>query len=103
VVFLNRGCTLVAMVVVMMGLVLFQFNSNPSFEEYNQHENAYFTERSEVNVTLKQQGDLLNAKEYATAIPIFEALLNKTPEIQYFMYMNSIVRKQQYKKESEDV
>jgi hypothetical protein len=25
----------------------------PSFEEYNQHENAYFTERSEADATLK--------------------------------------------------
>ena len=75
-----------ASVVVMMGLFVPQFNSNPSFEEYNQHENAYFMERSEVNETLKKAEIAFNAKEYATAIPIFEALLkvNKTPEIQYF-------------------
>jgi hypothetical protein len=40
-----------ASVVVMMGLFVSQFNSNPSFEEYNQHENAYFTERSEADAT----------------------------------------------------
>jgi len=75
-----------ASVVVMMGLFVSQFNSNPSFEEYNQHENAYFMERSEANETLKKAEIAFNAKEYATAIPIFEALLkvNKTPEIQYF-------------------
>lgn len=75
-----------ASVVVLMGLFVFQFNSNPSFEEYNQHENAYFTERSEANVTLKKAEIAFNAKEYAAAIPVFEALLkvNKTPEIQYF-------------------
>ena len=75
-----------ASVVVMMGLFVSQFNSNPSFEEYNQHENAYFTERSEADGTLKKAEIAFNAKEYATAIPIFEALLkvNKTPEIQYF-------------------
>ena len=75
-----------ASVVVMMGLFVSQFNSNPSFEEYNQHENAYFMERSEANETLKKAEIAFNAKEYATAIPIFEALLkvNKTPEIEYF-------------------
>ena len=75
-----------ASVVVMVGLFVFEFNSNPNFEDYNQHENAYFTERSEANVTLKKAEIAFNAKEYAAAIPFFEALLkvNKTPEIQYF-------------------
>ncbi len=75
-----------ASVVVVMGLFVFEFSSNPNFEDYNQHENAYFMERSEANETLKKAEIAFNAKKYATAIPIFEALLkvNKTPEIQYF-------------------
>jgi len=75
-----------ASVVVLMGLFVSQFNSNPNFEDFNQHENAYFMERSEANETLKKAEIAFNAKEYATAIPFFEALLkvNKTPEIQYF-------------------
>ena len=75
-----------ASVVVVMGLFVFEFSSNPNFEDYNQHENAYFMERSEPNTTLKEAEIAFNAKEYATAISIFEALLkvNKTPEIQYF-------------------
>ena len=62
------------------------FNSNPNFEDFNQQENAYFTERSAVNINLKQAEVAFNAKDYAKAIPIFEALLkeNKTPELQYY-------------------
>ena len=75
-----------ASVVVLMGLFVFESNSNPNFEDFNQHENAYFMERSEANETLKKAEIAFNAKEYARAIPIFEALLkvNKTPEIEYF-------------------
>ena len=75
-----------ASVVVVMGLFVFDFNENPEFEDFNQHENAYFTERSEVNATLKKAESAFNAKDYATAIPIFETLLkeNKTPELQYY-------------------
>jgi hypothetical protein len=38
-----------------------------NFEEYNQHENAYFTEGSEADATLKKRRLLLMPK-YATAI-----------------------------------
>jgi hypothetical protein len=55
-----------------------------SFEEYNQHENAYFTERSEADATLKKAEIAFNASMQRQFY--FEALLkvNKTPEIQYF-------------------
>jgi hypothetical protein len=55
-----------ASVVVMMGLFVFNLIQS-SFEEYNQHENAYFTERSEADVKKKAE-IAFNAKEYATAI-----------------------------------
>lgn len=75
-----------ASVVVAMGLFVFDFNGNPKFEDFNQHENAYFTERSEANANLKKAETAFNAKAYAAAIPVFEDLLkqNKSPEIQYF-------------------
>lgn len=78
-----------ASVVVAMGLFVFDFNGNPKFEDFSQHENAYFTERSVENANLKKAEIAYNAKDYATAIPIFEALLkvNKTPELQYFYGM----------------
>lgn len=73
-----------ASVVVLFGLFL--FNPNPNFEDFNQQENAYFTERGTVDANLKQAETTFNAKNYAAAIPFFEVVLKekKTPEIQYF-------------------
>ncbi|MFV8374399.1 tetratricopeptide repeat protein [Flavobacterium sp. LB1P71] len=73
-----------ASVAVLFGLFL--FNPNPNFEDFNQQENAYFTERGTVDANLKQAETTFNAKNYAAAIPFFEAVLKekKTPEIQYF-------------------
>ena len=73
-----------ASVAVLVGLFL--FNPNPNFEDFNQHENAYFTERGTIDTNLKQAEEAFNAKNYAAAIPFFEAVLKekKTPEIQYY-------------------
>lgn len=73
-----------ASVAVLIGL--FVFNQNPNFEDYNQPENASFTERGDVNINLKQAEVAFNAKKYKEAISLFELVLNstKTPEIQYF-------------------
>jgi tetratricopeptide (TPR) repeat protein len=73
-----------ASVVVLFGLFL--FNPNPNFEDFNQQENAYFTERGTIDANLKQAETTFNAKNYKAAIPFFEAVLKekKTPEIQYF-------------------
>ena len=73
-----------ASVAVLIGLFL--FDSNPNFEDFNQYENAYFTERGAVDGNLKQAEEAFNAKKYKTAIPFFEAVLKekKIPEIQYF-------------------
>lgn len=92
-----------ASVVVVMGLFVFDFSSNPKFEDFSQHENAYFTERSEANATLKKAEIAFNAKDYATAVPIFEALLKekKTPELQFF-YGTALLQNDQVK-ESEVV
>lgn len=74
-----------ASVVFLLGLFLFN-PSKPNFEDYNQYENAYLTERSDGIESLKQAETAFNAKDYKTAIPLFEAVLkeNKTAEIQYF-------------------
>lgn len=75
-----------ASVAVLIGLFVFNFNSNPNFEDFNQQENAYFTERGDTVANLKQAEEAFNAKNYKTAIPFFETILKekKTPEIQYF-------------------
>jgi hypothetical protein len=65
---------------------IFFMNSNPSFEEYNRHENAFFTERGIENNELKKAEEAFNAKKYKQAIPIFKSILktNSNPEVDYF-------------------
>jgi predicted Zn-dependent protease len=87
-----------ASVAILVGLFVFQ-NINPSFEDYNNPEMATFIERGDVNENLKLAQDAFNAKNYKTAIPYFEAILNstKTPEIQYF-YAVSLLEDNQFQK-----
>lgn len=75
-----------ASVVVIFGLFFFNQNTNPNFADFNQHEQAYFTERSERTANLKQAEKAFNAKEYKKAIPIFETILKdrSSAEIEYF-------------------
>ncbi|TDW49965.1 TolA-binding protein [Flavobacterium sp. 270] len=88
-----------ASIAVLAGLFFFDYNQNPNFGDYNHPEKAYFTERGEVSVTLKQAEKAFNKKKYEEAIPLFEAILKqvKTPEIQYF-YGVSLLEEDQYKK-----
>ncbi len=74
-----------ASVVLLLGLFLFN-PSKPGFEEYNQYENAYLTERGTAGENLKQAESAFNTKNYKAAIPLFETVLkeNKSAEIQYF-------------------
>lgn len=75
-----------ASVIILMGLFFYNHSQKPTFEDFNHPEQAYFTERSDKNATLKQAETAFNAKEYKKAIPLFESLLkdNNTPEMQYF-------------------
>ena len=87
-----------ASVAVLFGLFVFQ-NVNPTFEDYDNPENAYLTERGNVNANLKLAEDAFNTKNYKTAIPYFRAVLkeNKSPEIQYF-YAVSLLEDNQFQK-----
>lgn len=87
-----------ASVVLLLGLFLFNPSPKPVFEQYNQYENAYLTERSEGVAYLKEAEAAFNAKNYKAAIPFFEAILrqNKTAEIQYF-YGVSLLENNQIK------
>jgi hypothetical protein len=78
-----------ASVAVLFGLFFLNQNSNPVFEDYNQPETAFFTERGEGNVNLKLAQDAFNAKKYSEAIPLFETILktDQSAEIQYFYGM----------------
>ena len=87
-----------ASVAVLFGLFIFQ-NINPSFDDYNHPENAYFTERGDVDANLKQAETTFNDKKYKEAIPYFEEILkvNASPEIQYF-YAISLLEDNQFQK-----
>ena len=92
------GYLVAASVAVLLGLFLFNPVSKPGFEDYNQYENAYLTERGTAAANLKLAETAFNAKDYAKAIPLFEAVLkeNKTAEIQYF-YGVSLLENNQIK------
>ena len=87
-----------ASVAVLVGLFVFQ-NINPSFDDYNNPEMATFIERGDVNENLKLAQDAFNIKNYKSAIPYFEVVLNskKSPEIQYF-YAVSLLEDNQFQK-----
>jgi hypothetical protein len=82
----SLGYLIAASALLLLGLFLFKPNSNPDFEDFNQYENAYLTERGEGIADLKQAETAFNTKDYKAAIPLFETILkeNKTAEIQYF-------------------
>jgi TolA-binding protein len=88
-----------ASVALLFGLFFFNQNSNPDFEDFNQPEQAYFIERGNAELELKQAETAFNSKNYKSAIPLFESILkqNKTPEIQYF-YGISLLEENQFAK-----
>lgn len=88
-----------ASVAILIGLFVFMQNNQPAFEDYNQHENAYFTERGEVNNRLKLAQEAFNAKNYKEAISNFELILNekKSPEMQLF-YSIALLEDNQFQK-----
>jgi len=75
-----------ASVAVLFGFFFLNQNSDPAFEDYNQPETAFFTERGTADANLKLAQDAYNSKDYKRAIPIFETILksDKSAEIQYF-------------------
>lgn len=89
--------TVAASVAVLIGIFFLNQNSDPSFEDFNHPEQAYFSERGTLDATLKQAEIAFNAKEYKKAIPLFETILkqNKTAEIEYF-YGISLLQDNQF-------
>ncbi|KQB42835.1 hypothetical protein RCH33_931 [Flavobacterium daejeonense] len=86
-----------ATVILLLGLFWFH-PSEPKFEDYNQFENAYLTERGEGLELIKEAENAFNAKDYKRAIPLFEAVLKEkqSAEIQYF-YGISLLENNQIK------
>ena len=75
-----------ASIALFIGVVFFMQNGTPNYNDYNQYEEANFTERGGIIKTLKQAQEAFNAKEYKKAIPLFEAVLKdyQRPEVEYF-------------------
>lgn len=73
-----------ASIAIVMGI--FVFDSDPTFEEYYQSENAYFNERGSVETDLVQAENYFNQKKYTEALPYFEKVIlqKKSAEIDYF-------------------
>ena len=87
---------------ILFGLFFFNHNSDPNFEDFNQPEQAYFTERGDAALELKQAEDAFNSKNYKKAIPLFETILkeNKSAEIHYFYGISLLEENQFIKAES---
>lgn len=88
-----------ASVAVLIGLFFFNYDSNPTFEDFNHPEQASFTERGDLNITLKQAEIAFNARKYKEAIPLFEETLKgiNTPEVQYF-YGVALLQENEFQK-----
>jgi tetratricopeptide (TPR) repeat protein len=75
-----------ASIVLVIGTWFMMQNSMPNYNDYNQHEEAYFTERGDVIESLKLAQDAFNIKNYPEAITNFEIVLksHKRPEIEFY-------------------
>jgi hypothetical protein len=86
-----------ASVALVLGTVLFNQN-DPQYGDFNQHEAAFFVERSEADTNLKSAQDFFNAKEYKKAVAAFEKIPNLTnPELQYY-YAIALIETNDYQK-----
>jgi tetratricopeptide (TPR) repeat protein len=75
-----------ASIVLVIGTWFMMQNSMPNYNDYNQHEDAYFTEHEDVIEKLKLAQDAFNTKNYPEAITNFEIVLKsyKRPEIEFY-------------------
>ncbi|WP_445455964.1 tetratricopeptide repeat protein [Flavobacterium sp. HNIBRBA15423] len=95
----SKWFAIAATVVVFISVWFFMQNSTPKYGDYNQHEKAYFTERSEGNANLKLAQDAFNEKEYQKAIVYFEKITNKDlGEEGNLFYAISLIEANQYNK-----
>ncbi|PKP17632.1 MAG: hypothetical protein CVU07_03700 [Bacteroidetes bacterium HGW-Bacteroidetes-23] len=74
-----------ASVVFFLGLLVFLQNSNPEYNDFNQHEIASFTVRNdsdESSFSLKEAQDFFNQKKYDLALQAFQKMspMNNTEE-----------------------
>lgn len=86
-----------ASIVIAFG-TWFMMQGSPEYGDYNQHENAYFIERSVGDVNLNEAQKTFNEKQYKKAVLAFEKVKNLTnPELQYF-YAIALIETNNYTK-----
>lgn len=75
-----------ASVVLVFGTWFIMQNSVPTYEEYNQHETATFSDRGDIIKNLLLAQKAFNNKDYEVAVTNFEIVLKeyKRPEVAYF-------------------
>lgn len=88
----------VAASVVLAFGTWFMMQGTPEYGDYNQHENAYFMERSVGDATLNEAQKAFNDKDYKKTVSAFEKVQNLTnPELQYF-YAIALIETNDYTK-----
>ena len=76
----------------------FMMQGNPEYGDYNQHENAYFMERSVGDANLIEAQKAFNDKDYKKTVSAFEKVQNLTnPELQYY-YAIALIETNDYTK-----
>ena len=87
----------VAASVVLAFGTWFMMQGNPEYGDFNQHENAYFTERGSIIKNLRLAQNAFNEKNYKVAIENFEIVLKDydKPEVRFF-YGISLLEENRY-------
>jgi len=75
----------------------FMMQGTPEYGDFNQHENAYFTERGSIIKNLRLAQNAFNEKNYKVAIENFEIVLKDydKPEVRFF-YGISLLEENRY-------
>ena len=94
----SKWFAIAAMLVVFIGVWYLNQGANPSYMDYNTHNEAQFIERSEENPDLKVAQDYFNAKDYKKASETFAKIEDITnPEIQLY-YAISLIETDSFSK-----
>lgn len=95
----SKWYAIAATVVVFISVWFFMQSGTPEYGDYNQHENAHFTERNAGNTILKLAQEAFNTKEYKNAVTYFEKITNENlSEEGNLFYAISLLETNQYDK-----
>ena len=95
----SKWFAIAATIVVFISIWFFTQNGTPEYTDYNQHERAYFTERSEGDIHLKVAQEAFNNQDYEKAIVNFQQVSNENfgEEAQLF-YGVALIETNQFEK-----